>query len=448
MANILIVDDEIILRKILCRELKMIGHTVFEAGDGEEAILYLHNQIFDLVVTDMKMPKKDGIEVLKEAKRIHKRIIVIMITAYSTVENAVHIMKIGADDYIVKPFNTKDFVANIEQILAAKKILNSFSDNKRTNTDALLGSSPVMLNLKKMLQKVCNLKTTVLLTGESGTGKGVVAKEIHRMSDLNKEPFVHLDCSALNPNLIESELFGSEKGSFTSSTKTQVGKMEMAGNGTLFLDEIGNLPIELQSKLLLVLEDRFFYRVGGTKAKSFNARIITATNANLESMVEEGKFREDLFYRLNVVNIDIPPLRYRKEDIDLLISEFIAKSEIARQKEITGADLSFLAAAQNYDWPGNVRELENAVESALALSEGFVLTVEDMPVRILNKKRMLAHNTNTQLFSRQPLTENVDEVVKILEALDKFDGHREKTAAYLGISRRTLQYKLKKYNLL
>lgn len=225
MANILIVDDEVILRKILSRELKMVGYHVVEAGDGEEALRILNSQVFDLVVTDMKMPKKDGIEVLKAAKSLHKNIIVIMITAYSTVENAVHIMKIGADDYIVKPFNTKDFVQNIEQILAAKKVLNSFSDKKTDSVaGTLLGSTPVMLNLKKTLQKICNLKTTVLLTGESGTGKGVVAKEIHRMSSLNKEPFVHLDCSALNPNLIESELFGSEKGSFTSSYKTQVGK--------------------------------------------------------------------------------------------------------------------------------------------------------------------------------------------------------------------------------
>lgn len=449
MANILIADDEAIMRTVLRKELALVGHNVTDVANGVEAIELLKQHHFDLVITDMKMPGKSGTEVLKAVRAISSETIVILITAYATIDSAVEIMKLGADDYIVKPFNTVIFVETIQQLLNAKTALAGFSRKKKSSAVNFIGTTPVMLKLKQIVQKISNLNTTVLITGESGTGKGVIAKEIHRLSVRNNEPFVHLDCSSLNPNLIESELFGSEKGAFTSSYKTQVGKIELAGHGTLFLDEIGNLPFELQSKLLLVIEERFYYRVGGTNRLSLNARIIAATNANLEQKVAAGQFREDLYYRLNVINIEMPPLRYHKEDIETLVSEFISKSEIAEQKGISSADETFLTAVQNYNWPGNIRELENAVESALALCEGSMLTAEDLPVRIVCGKNQLAPSVNySSVTSSFGESETNSELESIRAALDKFDGHREKTAAYLGISRRTLQYKLKKYNLL
>lgn len=449
MAKILIAEDEVIMRTVLHKELTLIGHNVTDATNGEDAIALLNQNQFDLVITDMKMPIKSGVDVLKAARSISNEIIVILITAYASIDSAVEIMKLGADDYIIKPFHTDTFVEMIEQLLNTKTALASFGQKRKTEIVSFIGDSPVMLKIKQTVQKVCNLSTTVLITGESGTGKGVVAKEIHRLSNRKKEPFIHLDCSSLNPNLIESELFGSEKGAFTSSYKTQVGKIELAGNGTLFLDEIGNLPIELQSKLLLVLEERFYYRVGGTTRLSLNARIIAATNVNLEQQIVAKQFREDLYYRLNIINIEMPPLRYHKEDIESLVYEFISKSEIATQKGISTADSSFFNAVQNYNWPGNIRELENAIESALALCEGSFLMESDLPVRITCEKK---HTTIGSGYIPIKTTDGTydynNEISSIQAALDKFGGHREKTAAYLGISRRTLQYKLKKYNLL
>ena len=445
MAKILVADDEMIMRSILQKQLTEEGHEVIAVGDGLEAAEKIRKSSFDVIVLDNKMPGKSGVEVLRLIRERDKEVIVILITAFAAIEDAVSIMKLGADDYIVKPFDIFALTKSIRQALLAKERSTKYSRGKEGRaSERVVGDSPVMRHVMETINKIKDLNTTVLITGESGTGKGVVAKEIHRASGRKAAPFIHVDCAALNPNLIESELFGYEKGAFTSASNQRIGKLELAGRGTVFLDEIGNLPPELQTKLLLVLEEREFYRGGGTKLFPLEARVISATNANLAAAVAAGTFREDLYYRLNIINIEMPPLRHHKEDIVQLARNFIANSEIATQKGIADMSDDFLEILQEYEWPGNVRELGNAIESALALCEGSVLQVKNLPLRITTGGSGLQSIPSTvQVPIKHP-----NELRAIIDALEQFDGHREKTANYLGISRRTLQYKLKKYGLL
>lgn len=452
MKQVLIVDDEKITLRALREEFSNAGYAVTAVTDGETACSLIPQRKFNLVLLDMQLPGKSGLEVLKECHLKSPDTIVIMITAFASVENAVAAMQAGASDYITKPYDIDDMLAKVEKLLEAGPREPDHEEHTRGNPSvacraALLGEDPQILKIKETIDKVKNISTSVMLTGESGTGKGIVAKRIHYFGNRAEQPFIHINCAAIPENLLESELFGHERGAFTGATQTQKGKFEQAGEGTIFLDEIGLLPLPLQSKLLNVLQEYSFERVGGTTQIPLKARIISATNANLEQDVEQGRFREDLYFRLNVVRIDIPPLRYRKGDIPALTQLFISRFEQKLGKSIREVTPEFSHILMRYDWPGNVRELENALESAVALCSEGRLTPDTLPMRITQQMPEQLKNTGTTSAGFKEYLER-QEAAAIMSALEKFHGHREKTAQYLGISKRTLQYKLKNLNIL
>ena len=446
MYKVLIADDEEVIGKILAEEIRSCGCEVVLAFDGAEASRLCAEQFFHVVLLDIQMPHKDGLTILREIKRRNRATTVIIITAYGSIQSAVEAMKIGADDYITKPFDTAELSRKIEQHLRVKERMSELPSIGTAKSDILLGDHPSMRELKEKLEKIKDLNTTVLITGESGTGKGVIAKELHRLSARSHLPFVHVDCAFLPHNLIESELFGYEKGAFTGANATKKGKFELAGRGTIFLDEIGTLPLSLQAKLLIVLQEHMIDRVGGTKKVPIEARIIAATNEDLEENVKKGLFREDLYYRLNVVRLQMPALRYRKSDIPALAQLFIAQHARNMNKTINWIDDRLFDYLKGYDWPGNVRELENALESAIALCDGERIQVEDLPIRICTPREV--HRDTDSGEEQGALSLEQQEIIAIAAALERNNGHRENTAKDLGISRRTLQYKLRRFNLI
>ena len=438
-TTVLVADDEKIITSVLEEELTQAGYAVDVAFDGEEAYGKLKEKNYDVAVFDVRMPKRDGLSLLKEVKSVVPETVVILMTAFGTINNAVEAMKIGAYDYVTKPFENDELLSKIRQAL----MLRGKNVAKQAVPDdvsaRLIGASKEIERLKANIQKVKNLDSTVLLIGESGTGKGVVARELHSASARRDLPFIHVNCAALPSNLMESELFGHEKGAFTGAVENKKGKFELAGKGTLFLDEIGTLEPKLQAKLLIALQERRVERVGSNKPIPVEARIIAATNSDLEEAVRRKEFREDLFYRLNVITIECPPLRYRKEDIKLLALSFIDRFNAKLQKNITSVAPAVWRMFASYDWPGNVRELENTIESAIALSNGGSMNEEDLPLRIIIK-------VNNHIDKDEGILKS-QEIEAIKNALKKFDGHREKAAKELGISKRTLQYKLNKFEL-
>ena len=443
MIKVLIAEDELIMLNILEKELSDVGYCVSVAKNGNEASTLCSNNQFDVIILDIHMPYKSGIEVLKEIRLFSKESIVIMITAFASIESAVESIKLGADDYITKPYDTNDLLNKVSQNI---KHRNLRKPSRKAEDDHLANFGKDYVSIKQIdttIDKIKDLNITVLITGQSGTGKGVVAKKIHYSSIRKDLPFVHVDCASLPENLIESELFGYEKGAFTGATVSKKGKFELAQNGTIFLDEIGALPLNLQAKLLTALQEKTIDRLGGINRIPFDARIIAATNENLEKNVENKTFRQDLFYRLNVVRLELPPLKYRKDDIIKLSKMFINRYIRDMNKSINEVEDKFWEALESYEWPGNVRELENVIESVIALCDTQVLTYKDLPSRIykndFNKKNSLGDEIKISLKEQ--------EFLAIMAALEKFDGHREKTAQFLGISRRTLQYKLKSYNI-
>lgn len=443
ITKVLVVDDEPTIREILQIELESHGYTVLVAEDVANAMQIHKTNYIDAVILDVRMPNIDGFYLLQKLRKHSKDIVIIMMTAYGTIDGAVLAMKMGANDYITKPFDNEDLIEKLDQHIKIKtKKLKLLKSNKNEE-HFLIGNSKLMQQIRNKILKVKDLDTTILITGESGTGKNVVAKEIHRLSNRNEHPFIHIDCAFLPPSLIESELFGHEKGAFTDALNMKKGKLELAGEGTIFLDEIGTLPLNLQSKLLNVLQERFIYRIGGSKKIPIKARIIAATNVNLETAVQDGDFREDLYYRLNVINIECPPLRYRKDDIIDLANHFLNLHINRTGNKINSIEEEVWKILYNYDWPGNIRELENSIESAVVLCEGTVISVEDLPIRVgkWNNK------TYDEDVYTNELSLEAQEMMSIIRALENNDGHREKTAKELGISRRTLQYKLKKLNI-
>lgn len=439
--RILIVDDEQITLRALREEFAAAGYAVTTAADGQAALEQLARQHFHLLLLDMHLPQKSGMEVLRECRTNAPDTLVIIITAYASVETAVSAMRLGAADYITKPYDIDDLLARAEQLLAAALVLEPKAPAAKGTNREFLGADPQIQKIRKTVERVRDIPTSVILTGESGTGKGILAKQIHYTGVRAKRPFIHINCAAIPENLMESEIFGHEKGSFTGASQTQKGKFELAGEGTIFLDEIGLLSLNLQSKLLNVLQECTFERVGGTQPIPLKARIISATNEDLEQAVAQGRFREDLYFRLNVIRIDIPPLRYRKGDIPALTELFLTRFQEKLGKRIPSIDPSFYHVLMRYDWPGNVRELENALESAVALSGDSALTPDALPMRITQKMadytEAPAPKTTFKAYLEQ------QEANAILSALERFGGHRGKTAEYLGISKRTLQYKLK-----
>lgn len=443
MINVLIAEDELIMLNLLEKEFIDAGFCVSVAKNGSEASILCSKNKFDVIILDINMPYKSGIEVLKEIRLFSKESVVIMITAFASIQSAIESIKLGADDYVTKPYDIDDLLNKISQNIKHR--------NLKTKNKNVVDDSPTyfsedyvaILQIENIINKIKDLNITVLITGQSGTGKGFVAKKVHYSSIRKDLPFVHVDCASLPENLIESELFGYEKGAFTGAMVSKKGKFELAQGGTIFLDEIGALPLNLQAKLLTAIQEKSIDRLGGTSRIPFDARIIAATNENLEDNVENKTFRQDLYYRLNVVRLELPPLKYRKDDIIKLSKIFINRFIRDMNKNILEIEDRFWEAIKCYEWPGNVRELENVIESSIALCDTNILTLEDLPLRIskngFNKKKSFEDSIKITLKEQ--------EFLAIMAALEKFDGHREKTAQYLGISRRALQYKLKNYNI-
>jgi two-component system response regulator PilR (NtrC family) len=453
--KILVVDDEQSMREFLDIMLKKEGYKVSLASNGEEVLRLIEKDIFDLVLLDIRMPKMDGIAVLKKIKASSPETVVIMITAYASADTAIKAMKEGAYDYITKPFKVEEIKLIIKNALEKKNlqkenILLKQLVKDRYHFENIIGQSPKMQALYELLEKVAPTKTNILITGESGTGKELAAKAIHYNSARKDKPFVTLNCGAIPESLIESELFGHMKGAFTDAIATKKGLFEIADEGTIFLDEISELPLLMQVKLLRVLQDREFKRVGGTEDIRVDVRIIAATNKDLEEAVRDKRFREDLFYRLNVIQIKLPPLRERKEDIPLLAAHFLKKYSVELNKNITRISPDALQLMLDYGYPGNVRELQNIIERAVALGNGQELTRQHLSSYLDNqlplKKGWIDLEIPTEGIDLEKMVEELERTL-LLKALDRTKGIKKKAADLLRINFRSMRYRLEKYGL-
>ncbi|UCE99364.1 MAG: sigma-54-dependent Fis family transcriptional regulator [Planctomycetota bacterium] len=445
-ANILVIDDEETMRDSCRQALSRDGNRVEVADDGSKGLAMLEKKSFDLVILDLKMPDLSGMEVLKRIKEGDPDALVIVITGYATVESAVEAMKRGAYDFIPKPFTPESLRVIVNRALekrelALENVLLRAELKASFGYEVIVGQSKSMKKVEDLVQKVGPTDTTVLISGESGTGKELVARAIHRSSSRKDKPFVPVDCGSLVENLFESELFGHVKGSFTGATATKYGRFELANGGTLFFDEIGNISINIQAKLLRVLQEKEITRVGGSQVIKVDVRIVAATNKNLHEALKAGTFREDLFYRLSVVPITLPPLRQRRDDISLLANHFLRKYNKKRGKSIRAISAQAMQALVKYDWPGNVRELENAIERAVVLAENDVIKPSDLLYYGLNVETA----AKSDVSGAQRLI-NVERE-HIVKTLKMFNGHKGRAAESLGIDRKTLRSKLKIYGI-
>lgn len=455
METVLIVDDEKNYPPILSAVLEEEGFETLSAYSGKEALKVLENSDIDLVLADMKMPVMDGIELLENIKNRDPDLPVIMMTAYGTVEKAVEAMQKGAYSYILKPFDNERLVLYVNKALAMYRVVK---ENRQLRSVVaskysfgnIIGKSKSMQDVFETIRKVAPTSATVLIEGENGTGKELVAKSIHFNSQRRENPFVAVNCSALAESLLESELFGHEKGAFTGAVSTKKGRFELADGGTLFLDEIGELSQSLQVKLLRVLQEKSFERVGGIKAITVDIRIIAATNKTLKEEVAKGSFREDLFYRFNVLSIVLPPLRQRQEDIRLLVDHSIKKYSGERRSNIpiTRLDSEVERFFYDYNWPGNVRELENVIERAMILCPGEIITVSDLPKDF--KETVRDTNFLDGIPKNAKLYETIDTIEKMMieRALELSDNIQANAAELLGIGRSGLNKKLRKHGII
>jgi two-component system response regulator HydG len=445
-ARVLVVDDEASARTGLQKLLEQECFEVLSAADGVSALKLASEVPPDIVVTDLKMPKMDGVELLRNLRQQDADVPVIVATAFGDVQSAVQAMRSGADDYLTKPIDIDALVLSVERALERKSIRLEAENLRRQlreregeGLQGLIGTSPAMQRVYRVAKQVAASRATVLLTGESGTGKGELARAIHALSPRSKQPFVSLQCSALAETLLESELFGHEKGSFTGADRKRVGRFELANGGTLFLDEIGEISPLVQVKLLKVLQERTIERVGGNEPVSVDVRVIAATNKDLAREVKDGRFREDLYYRLNVVHIEMPPLRLRGSDSLLLADHFLRRFAEENHKAVRGFTEKARNKVSKYRWPGNVRELENAVERAVVLCEGELIEEGDLPVE---------GAPDLQAGVRIPGSTMAEiEKHSILSTLDAVGGSTTKAAEILDISVRTIQYRLHEYGL-
>ena len=448
--NILVIDDEAAQRDVLTGYLKKKGYQIFAASSGKEGIEITKNEPVDIILSDFKMPELNGIEVLEQVKKMNPEISFVIVTAYGTVENAVKAMRLGAFDYISKPVDLDELDLMIERIIEHK---NLKSENQLLKTQlqekykisSIVSQSQKMEEVINVAARVADSKATVLITGENGTGKEVLAKAIHYMSSRKEKPFIAVNVPALTETLLESELFGHDKGAFTGADKMKKGRFEIANGGTLSLDEVGDIPQSIQVKLLRVLQEHQFERVGGTEKIEVDVRIIAATNKELEQKIKDGTFREDLYYRLNVVSIKIPPLRERKEDILPMIESFIEKYRKENNKEKLEVSKEVVDTLMKYNYPGNVRELENIIERAVVLTRSKVITLNDIPMNIKGFKEEKSIGS----LDEGTLTEQVEALEKqlIFDALQQSGGNQTKAGKLLGLTERNLRYKLKKYNI-
>ena len=440
--QILIVDDEETMRDSCRQILSAIRCPVQEAESGDIALDMIKKELFDIVLLDLKMPGLGGMEVLKKIKEDNPETIVIVITGYATVDSAVEAMKQGAYDFLPKPFTPEELRVIVKRAIDKRKLTleNIYLHQeleKSCETRDIIGASKAMHEIDELLKKVGPSDSTVLITGESGTGKELVARAIHHHSERRSRPFVTVDCGTLVENLFESELFGHVKGSFTGATATKHGRLELANSGTIFFDEIGNISVTVQAKLLRAIQEREITKVGSTQAIKIDVRIIAATNRDLRQAVQEGTFRDDLFYRLSVVPIHLPSLRERKDDIPVLAHHFLNKYNAKRKKSIKGISDSAMKALMNYDWPGNVRELENAIERAVVLTDHEFIEPFDLYYYGLSAE--------AESFKEKALEDvEKDHIEKTLKL---FNSHKNKTADALGIDRKTLRLKMKKYGI-
>ncbi len=451
-TTVLIVDDEKAQRQVLAGDLKSRGFKVLEADSAETALEVVRKNIIDVILSDLKMPGASGIDLLTNLKEINPDISVVIMTAYASVETAVKALKNGAYDFITKPYNLDEIELVIKRIIEKNNLKSElkFLKEQLESSNKLEGVITNSLNMKRIIDvaaRVASSKASVLILGESGTGKEVLARAIHYASKRKDKLFVPVNCAALNENLLESELFGHEKGAFTGAEKLHKGRFEIADEGTIFLDEIGDLPMHLQVKLLRVLQEEQFERVGGASTLKVDVRVISATNKNIEDLIKEGKFREDLFYRLNVVNIQLPPLRERKEDITLLISEFLKKYLNETDKTKLEFSKEALDLLMKYNYPGNIRELENIVHHSIVLSRNEIITTDDIPIGI--KAPGSEKDFNSCFEEGTSLTEKVEllERTLVTNALQKTNGNQTAAAKLLGISERNLRYRLEKWGI-
>ncbi|HEX3356132.1 MAG TPA: sigma-54 dependent transcriptional regulator [Tepidisphaeraceae bacterium] len=445
MARILVVDDQDMIRDSLAAILTREGHEVIAANEAQAALARLASAKIDLVITDLKMPKMTGIELLAEVKKIKPDVPVVLMTAFASVQTAVEAMKLGAYDYIQKPFDGDEIKLLVDRTLEHNRLIRenaAFRSMAEINTaKPLVGNSEVMGDIRKQIELVAKSTATVLIRGESGTGKEVVARAIHDASARADRPMLAVNCAALSENLLESELFGHEKGSFTGADRMRRGRFELADGGTLLLDEISEIAPGLQAKLLRVLQENQFERVGSSLTQQVDVRVIATTNRDLESAVTEGKFRRDLFYRLNVVPVELPPLRQRLDDIPELCRHFLHSIARRENKAFRHIESEALRILQRYNWPGNIRELQNIIERA------GVLETEPGVIRAVTLEPWLKQTelggANIDALAGKPLADIEKQV--ILSTLQQFRGHRIKTAHALGIGVRTLGMKLKRW---
>lgn len=449
MANILIVEDEPRMRRLLEISLGEDGHSVQTAGDAESGLVHLRKEPIDLVVTDLKLPGMNGLEFLHEGKRLNATLPFIVMTAYGSVETAVDAMKAGASDYVLKPFTMAEMKLVINKELDVQQVRDENRRlkealGKRYHFQNIVGRSKRMQEVLALVERVAPTHSTVLIGGESGVGKDLIARAIHQNSRRAAGPFIKINSTAIPDTLFESELFGFERGAFTGALASKPGKFELADKGTLFLDEIGDVPAPIQVKLLRVLQEREFERLGGTKTLKVDIRMIAATNRDLRAALEEGTFREDLYYRLNVVPIDIPPLREHKEDIPELVNHFLARFAADNEKEIEGITPAAVSMLMEYHWPGNVRQLENSVERAVALSSGRVIDVDDIHLDSTHGKGGALSSVAPDQLLPEGMTLEQWEDNMIKEALRRANGNKSQAARLLGLSRNALRYRLSK----
>jgi len=450
MASIVVVDDELKTRDALEFILRQEGHAVCTAASGHEALVHMRTGAMDMLLSDVKMPHMDGLALLRHVKAHASGVVVVMMSGYHDVATAVEAMKQGAFDYLVKPFGKDDVLRTVQKALSMRPLLVEDLLLQRQRRDDftsanVIGSSPPWRRVCEMVQQVAPARATVLITGESGTGKELIAGLLHSLSPRAAGPFMTLNAAALPATLLEAELFGYEKGAFTGAQQRKPGCFELADGGTLLLDEIGDMPLEIQAKLLRVLQDGTFERLGSSRTLQADVRIVAATNKDLSQAVAEQRFRADLFYRIHVITLHLPPLRQRREDIPLLGAHFLHKYTQQNDKPITAITQQALQRLQSYHWPGNVRELENVIERAVVLAQGSMIGIDDLPPELQGQEAVSVPEHPVVLSTDATLAQIEREA--IVQTLQRHAGNRQITARVLDIGLATLYRKLKEYNL-